>query len=113
MAISRGMMRERIRVVRKTRTARSDGGYDVSDTTVQERWAHIAPSGSSEREEAGRQHSGVSYTVTMDSRGADVTADDKLLWLTNSNLVLNVRGVHKPPRRDLPLELRCEAGVVT
>lgn len=111
--VTRGMMRDRIRVVRKTRVARADGGYDMSDTTVQERWARIEPVGSSEGQEAGRQHSSVGYTVTVDARGADVTADDKLLWLTNSNRVLNVRGVQTVMRRAMLLEIKCDSGVVT
>lgn len=111
--VTRGDMRDRVRVVRKSRTQRSDGGYTISETTVQERWAHIAPSGGGEASEAGRQHSAVQYTVTVDALGLDCTADDHLLWLTKGDAVLNVRAVRIVRRREMFAEIECETGVIT
>lgn len=111
--MSAGERRERIRIVRKTRTKRTDGGYDVSPTTVAERWAKITPVRATEGEEAGRNRGAVSYLLEFDATGTDVTTGDKLVWLTNGNIELNVREVRTPMTRALALEVVAESGVVT
>lgn len=107
-----GNMSERITVKRPLRVQRSDGGFDVTMTTIQTRWAQITPASARESEQAGRLHGATTYNVEVDARGADVAVDDTIVWTTGGNVELNVREVRTPRVRDMALVIVADAGVI-
>ena len=107
-----GERRERIRIQRRSRERRPDGGFDTVTATIATRWASVRPVRGMEGELAGRQAGTVTYLIEMDSRGADVSADDVLVWATNGDLEMNVREVRRPSARALPLVVVAEQGAV-
>lgn len=112
--MSTGKRRERIEIKRKARTERDDGGYDTSLVTIQTRWASVVPQKRMSRTEvelAGALRGTGHYEIEMDARGADVRAEDVIVWKTNGGLVMNVREVRTPDRRTLPLLVIAEYGV--
>lgn len=112
--MSIGKRRERIQIKRKAETERDDGGFDVALAAIQTKFASVEPlrrAGNTEIEVAGALRGTVRYRIEVDSRGADVRTDDVIVWVTNENMVLNVRDVRTPSKRSLPLEIIAEAGV--
>jgi head-tail adaptor len=113
--MSIGERRERIEIKRKSRVQRADGGFDTTLATIATRWAKVTPlrrTAQTEIELAGSLRGVVRYLIEVDSRGADVNTDDVVVWVTNGDMQLNVREVRAPKRRDLPLEVLAESGVV-
>ena len=109
-----GERRERIEIKRKARVPRDDGGFDTTLAVIKTLWAKVVPqrrTGNTELEIAGALRGTVRYNIEVDSHAADVMTDDVIVWKTNDSIVLNVREVRTPPRRDLPLEIVAESGV--
>lgn len=111
--MSLGERRERITIRRKSRTQRVDGGYDTTVADLATRWASVRPlrDRAGESEQAGRKRGTVTYLIEVDSRGTDCVTDDMIVWVTNGDIVLNVRQVRKPMGRTLPLIIEAESGV--
>lgn len=103
-----GEMRERIRFVRNSRTARDDGGYDVADATVATRWASVSPVQANEREAHGRMRGAVTYLIKCDPQALALTVDDRIVWLTNGNVELNIREIRTPGARAMTLDIVAE-----
>ena len=106
-----GSKRERIRIVRKAKTRRSDGGYDLADTTITEFWAHVSPVAANETEQAGRKRGACTYLITA-NRLEGFTTEDQLLWLTNGSLALNIREIRAPGKRVSHMTIVAESGVI-
>jgi len=112
--MSIGERRERIQIKRKARVKRVDGGFDTTIAVIATRWAAVTPIrriGGTETEIAGALRGTVKYLIEVDSRGADVRTDDVIVWITNGDVMLNVRDVRTPSGRALPLEIIAESGV--
>lgn len=107
-----GAKREMIAVERKTRTQRDDKGWDATTAQIAQRWAHFQPLQDREQLEAGRQAPRTQYLVTL-ANLTDVTEDDTLIWLTNSNARLNIKQVRRPERREQDMEILAELGPIT
>jgi head-tail adaptor len=112
--MSIGERRERITIRRKTRTQRTDGGYDTTVADLATRFASVRPvrERAGESEQAGRKRGTVTYLIECDARGTDCVTDDLIVWATNGDIVLNVREVRRPMGRTLPLTIVAESGVV-
>lgn len=106
-----GNKRERVRFVRLAKVRRTDGGYDVSSTTLAERWAEIKPVRATESEQAGRKRGAVTYLITM-PRYDDATTEDSLVWLTRGSAPLNIREIRRDAMRPLEMIVIAESGVV-
>ena len=107
-----GDRKERIRIVRRTRAQRTSGAYDLTDTTLAERWAAIQPVRATEGEQAGRSRGSATYMIELDATGLAPTSDDTILWLTKSDMQLNIKEVRLPPTRDLALVIIATSGDV-
>lgn len=111
-----GDMRERIAFIRSTRTQRTDGGYDVSATTLATRWADVRPVAAREGEEAGRLAGSTTYLITLDARAlpSGLTTDDRMSWATapGGAVALNIRAIRRPPARADFVEIIGDAGVI-
>lgn len=108
-----GDRKDRIRIQRRSRVKRADGGYDVTTATLIDLWAALRPVRAQEEEEAGRKRGGVTYLIEVDALAAQsVTADDALIWLTGSDTPMNIREVRKPTRSAMPLVIVAETGTI-
>lgn len=106
-----GLKRERVRFVRQAKTRRADGGYDVLDTTVAERWAHVRPVQSSEQEQAGRMRGAVTYMIEI-ARTDGLQTEDAILWLTRDSVRLNIREIRTDGLRPLDTIIVAQSGVI-
>jgi head-tail adaptor len=111
MATGTGLKRERIRFVRQAKTRRADGGYDVLDTTVAERWAHVRPVQSNEQEQSGRMRGAVTYIIEL-ARTDGLTTEDAIVWLTRDSVRLNIREIRTDGMRPIDMEIVAQSGVV-
>lgn len=105
-----GSKRERIRIVRQTKARRADGGYDRTPATICEFWASVKPVSANEAEQAGRKSGAVTYIITAPRRD-DFTTEDKVVWLTRSNIEMNIREIRKAGARPLFMDFVAESGV--
>ena len=106
-----GLKRERIRFIRQTRARRTDGGYDVSDATVAERWAHVRPVSANEQEQASRLRGAVTYLIEL-ARLDGLTVDDAVVWLTRDGVRLNIREIRTDATRPLDMTIVAQSGVI-
>lgn len=106
-----GALRERVRFVRPTKTRRADGGYDVVQETVCERWASVVPVSAREDNQSGRMAPRTLYEITI-RRTELLQAEDAVVWLTNGGMQMNIRELPLPSKRAAFLTIRAEAGAV-
>lgn len=112
MAVAIGVMRERVSVVRESRVQRSDGGWDVTTSTIATHWARVHPVMARESEQSGRLAGRTTYLITL-YRSEDIYTSDTLVWATNGDIQLNIREVRLPGDRPLLMDIVAESGVVT
>lgn len=97
--------------MRQTKTRRSDGGYDVADATLAERWASVRPVRGSEQEQSGRMAGTVTYMIEL-ARYDDATTEDAIVWLTRGDARLNIREIRTDALRPLEMTIIAQSGVV-
>lgn len=110
MAGNPGALDQQIRIETPSRSADPAGGATVSWTTVATVWADIAPLSASERTAGGKIEASNMYRVRI-RRLSGLDAQMRLIWVTNGNAVLNIRGLNDPGPRAAIQELTAEAGV--
>ena len=106
-----GTRRERIRFVRPSRSKRTDGGFDVADSTVAERWASVRPVAANEQEQASRLRGAVTYLIEL-PRLDGLTIDDAVVWLTRGSVRLNIREIRTDAARPLTMTIVAQSGVI-
>lgn len=107
-----GAKTERIRILRRTRTADANGDYGMTETVLAERWARVQAQRGQEGQLAGQLREQTQYRVDADLYGVVVNSDDKLVWQTRGNTELNIREVHLAPSRQIDTKLICESGTL-
>jgi head-tail adaptor len=108
-----GDMTESVRLVRRARVQRADGGYDVSDTTLADVWAAVRPVEARETEQGGRLFGSTSYLIVLhaDDLPAGLTTDDHAVWAApDGDVSFNIRAIRRSRDRELTVELVGEKG---
>lgn len=106
-----GEMDQRIVIQEEANTPDGAGGFVLGWVNVgSEFWAKVRAMSGKERSVSDQLEVPANYAVIM--RNMSITEKQRVLWVTNGNLVLNVRFVHQSPR-DLYIKVDCEAGVRT
>jgi SPP1 family predicted phage head-tail adaptor len=110
-----GKYDQRIRIEDEVRTPDGGGGSPVAWTPVAENpeiWAAVWAI-SSREQFAGGQLSGVSSYRVRIRRRDDLTTAHRLVWLSNGDMLMNIRGIIDNGRRVDYLELLVDTGVAT
>lgn len=112
-----GEMTECASIVRKTRTQRADGGYDVTTADVAtDLWCKVTPVAARENEEAGRLRGATTYLFEFfqDDLPDDITTDDYLQWTTpqDGTVTLDISAIRMPRNRELTVQIVGEAGEI-
>ena len=81
-----------------------DGGWSTRVATV---FAQITPKSAREREEADQLTAETQYDVVLPNI-REIQASDRLIWLTNDNLILEVRQLNDEGARPIYRTLVCE-----
>jgi head-tail adaptor len=111
-----GKYDQRIAIDREDRSADGGGGSTVTWTETAEVWASVWPVGAREQIVADQLQGASLYRVRIrnaPSGGPTILPSYRLRWVTNGNMVLNVRGGLDGGHRQAHRELICEAGVAT
>ena len=105
-----GVMDQQIRIEQPSRTPDSAGGATVSWTEVATVWAEVVPLSASERTAGGKIEAANMHRIRI-RRMPGLDAQMRLVWVSNGNAVLNIRGVNDPGPRAAMQELTAEMGV--
>jgi head-tail adaptor len=106
-----GKLRERVRIERETRTPDGGGGFTVGWLTVAVRWAAVEPLKGLERLQAMQLEAANLYKVTLRNECPEITAANRLVWITGGGLALNIRDAAVTGRGEPFRVLIAEAGV--
>jgi SPP1 family predicted phage head-tail adaptor len=110
-----GRMDQRVTFQEETLSADGGGGGAPSWAdigTVPTVWASVVPMRASETLDAAQLEGRAIYRLTVRNR-SDITAGMRILWVTNGNLVLNIRALPDPGPRALYRTVEAEAGAPT
>lgn len=109
-----GELYDQIQFKRAVRTRRSDGGADVTETTLSTVYASVVPVSAREGEQAGRLAGFVTHIIKIhySDLPADLTVDDELIWVSGGNVRFNIRGIKRPGARNMLAEIIAESGNV-
>lgn len=105
-----GEMDQRIAIETQTTTADGMGGGAIAWTAGASFWAKVRPMTGNERSHAQQIESPATYVVITRTR--TITENQRLKWVSNGNLILNIRHIARSPR-DLYMKLEVEMGVST
>lgn len=106
------LLDQRVAIQSETRAADGQGGSSPTWTTVATLYADVVQ-GSGREAMRGRQEVlETTYRVTFRNQGTArlITGASRLLWVSNSNLVLNVRSAPDPGKRAMYRTVVCVAG---
>jgi len=108
-AVDPGLLTEEVRLQSVTQTDDGYGGMTSSWSNVGEiTFAQITPRTAREREEGDQLTAETQYEVILPNR-RDIGAADRLVWVTNSNLILEIRQMNDEGAMPLYRMLVCEA----
>lgn len=110
-----GEMDQRVTIQAQTLAADGGGGGASSWAdigTVPTVWAGVEALSGREVTDAQQLEGRAMYRLTIRNR-SDITAAMRVLWVSNGNLVLNIRELPDPGPRALYRSLVCEAGAPT
>lgn len=111
-----GKFDQRIAIDREDRVSDGGGGASVTWTEVTKVWAAVWPVGAREQVVADQLHGASLYRVRIrnaPSGWPTISESYRLRWVTNGDMVLNVRGGLDGGHRQGHRELIVEAGVAT
>lgn len=107
-----GDLDQRIRLEAETRTPDGGGGWTISWSEIATVWARVLPISAREALRAGQLEAAGMYRVTIRNR-RDISpgAAMRIVWVTNGDMVLNIRQAADPGARAQVRELVAESGV--
>jgi SPP1 family predicted phage head-tail adaptor len=105
-----GALDQWVRFERPVRTSDPAGGSTVTWQEVATVWADVAPLSASERSAGGKIEAANMYRIRI-RRLAGLDAQMRLIWLSNGDAALNIRGLNDPGPRAPMQELTAEMGV--